>query len=111
MLEVSRSRTPQIADNIVEAIAEGRPSTLTRIEGRAAIRANRRAALRGQRAPSSTQSLDEFPFASTAEGGAGARVRPVPRTEQNIQGGELSQFFQRNNIRAGDRFDVRILDD
>lgn len=49
-------------------------------------------------------------FYYTAQGSAGARVSSVPRSEQNIQGGELSQFYQRNNIRSGNQFNVRIRD-
>jgi len=108
-LRVSRSTMPQIAQNIEDAIAAGAPSTLTRITLRATIRANRRAALRGQTAPDPTLSLDEYPFASTAEGGAPAQVRPVPRVEQNIQGGHLSLFYQRNQVQSGQRFHVRIV--
>jgi RHS repeat-associated protein len=108
-LEVSRSRMPSIAANIEDGVAAGAPSTLTRVTARATIRANRRAALRGQPAPPPSQSLDEYPFASSAEGGAGAQVRPVPIQEQHIQGGQLSLFYQRHNLRAGQQFHVRVI--
>ena len=48
---VSRNRTPGIAEGTEIAITRGQPTQLSRIEGRAAIRAQRRAALRG---PAST---------------------------------------------------------
>lgn len=40
------------------------------------------------------QSLDEYPFACSAQGGCGATVHSVPVAEQNYQGGVISRFFQ-----------------
>jgi hypothetical protein len=54
------------------------------------------------------QSPDEYPFASTYEGGSGAQVLGVPLAEQRIQGGSLSRFYQQNNIGDGDQFLVRV---
>jgi hypothetical protein len=51
-------------------------------------------------------SLDEYPFASTVEGGSGAFVTAVPVAEQHYQGGKLSSFFQNNSIAPGDKFRV-----
>lgn len=101
---------PGIASNVENAIANGHPSVLTRMEDRALIRGNRRDALRGQPAPGPRQSLDEYPFASTREGGAGSQVGAVPRSEQNCQGGCISQFYQQNGIRDGDKFKVEVVD-
>lgn len=53
-------------------------------------------------------SLDEYPFASSREGGAGARVQPVPVGEQNYDGGVLSAFNMANDIQPGDQFHVRF---
>jgi hypothetical protein len=43
-----------------------------------------------------SQSLDEYPFASTLEGGAKdwLRVAPVKRTEQDTQGLDLGSFYR-----------------
>lgn len=101
----SRSRAPGIARNFDNAVANGAPTRLTRV-GDAARKANRRAALRGQGRPAAGQSLDEYPFASTAQGGSGAFVRPVPVGEQSYQGGVLSRFYQNRGVRPGDPFDV-----
>jgi RHS repeat-associated protein len=108
-VEFSRSRAPGLATNFDRAVENGAPSTLNRTTNRALIRANRRAALRGQQAPPAGQSLDEFPFACTVQGGAGACVSAVPVEEQAYQGGVLSTFFQRFNIGEGDPFRVRFL--
>ena len=101
-IEFSKSETPGIARNIENAIAEGAPSTLNRETAKSQIRKNRRDALRGQSSAGPGQSLDEFPFASSKQGGTGACVASVCAREQSIQGGKLSQFFQRNNIEKND---------
>ncbi|NTW40894.1 MAG: hypothetical protein HGA44_13610, partial [Cellulomonadaceae bacterium] len=93
----SRSRAPGIAGTFDDAVAEGAPTQLNRVTG-AARDANRRAALRGQSPAPAGQSLDEYPFACSAQGGCGSTVRPVPVGEQNYQGGVLSRFFQDNGI-------------
>lgn len=101
----SRSRAPGIAQNFDDAVAHGAPTRLTRVDA-AARDANRRAALRGQSPAPAGQSLDEYPFACSAQGGCGSFVRSVPVGEQSYQGGVLSRFFQDYGIRPGDPFDV-----
>jgi hypothetical protein len=51
-------------------------------------------------------SLDEYPFACSVQGGAGACVSAVPVAEQSYQGGVLSSFFQKYAIQVGDAFRV-----
>ncbi len=101
---------PNIADNIDEAIEAVHPTVLTREADKAAIKANRKAALNGVEPASPGNSLDEYPFASTKEGGLGANVKSVPVKEQSIQGGTMSSFYQNNNIKDGDKFIVEIID-
>jgi hypothetical protein len=101
----SRSRAPGIAGNFDDAVSNGAPTQLTRVSA-AARDANRAAALRGLPPAPAGQSLDEYPFACSAEGGCGAFVRAVPAGEQSYQGGVLSSFFQRFAITAGDPFNV-----
>jgi len=105
----SKARTPGIASNIEAGLANGHPSVLTRLEGRDAIRAQRADALAGQTRPPSGYSLDEYPFASTRQGGAGSQVAQVPVIEQNIQGGMLSSFYQKYGIAQGSQFKVIIV--
>jgi len=101
----SRSRAPGIAGTFDDAVANGAPTQLNRV-GTAARDANRRAALRGQSPAPAGQSLDDYPFACSAQGGCGATVRSVPVGEQSYQGGVLSRFFQDNGIGVGDPFNV-----
>ncbi|RYP65655.1 hypothetical protein DL771_008207 [Monosporascus sp. 5C6A] len=51
-------------------------------------------------------SCDEYPFASTLEGGAGATLRCVDPSENNSQGGSLSSFYQ--TIAAGTSFNIVV---
>ncbi|WP_439644699.1 NucA/NucB deoxyribonuclease domain-containing protein [Demequina oxidasica] len=86
-------------------MANGAPTNLTRVEN-ATRNCNRRDALRGQPRAAAGQSLDEYPFACSAQGGGGSFVRSVPVGVQNYRGAVLSQFFQRSGVRSGDPFNV-----
>lgn len=105
------SAYPQVADHISDAIANGAPSTLQRVVGRA-VRRNRalacgRYARRTPRPPGMT--CDEYPYASTAQGGAGASTRWVPAGENQAQGRALSAFYNRLRIFEFDAFTVGVV--
>lgn len=53
-------------------------------------------------------SCDEYPFASSQEGGAGARTDEVPDREQNCQGGTISRAYTLQKIVVGDEYLVVI---
>jgi Deoxyribonuclease NucA/NucB len=53
-------------------------------------------------------SCDEYPFASTLEGGVDARTEEVPVREQDCQGGTLSTAYRYQNITTGTKFLVVI---
>ena len=107
-VEFSRTRAPNIGNNFDNAVANGAPTRLNRTTTRQRDR-NRRDALRGQPPAGPGQSLDEYPFASSSQGGSNSRVAPVPVAEQNYQGGVLSSFYQRHGIKPGDPYDVRFV--
>lgn len=69
-------------------------------------RANRAAACAGFCGPGSP---DLYPFASTLQGGADARVAGVPLQEQFIQGGALRAFYAKYGIGEGDPFRVVVV--
>jgi hypothetical protein len=98
-----KSAFPNIAPHIKATQALNRPSRLTRLTNRSAIRRNRRLACGGF---TGTQSCDEYPFASSHEGGANALTASVPLTEQHKQGGTLSSFYQRNKLVNTSPYDV-----
>jgi hypothetical protein len=97
-----------IAAHIEKAIADGKPDVLTRVVGNDAKRANRKAALKDLPELPATHSWDEYPFASVKEGGKGASTAPVPRPEQDRQGGTMSEFYRQNNVGHNDQFRVGI---
>ena len=49
-------------------------------------------------------SCDEFPFASTQEGGKGAILRCVDRSENSSEGGQLRAFYR--SLNDGDEFGI-----
>jgi hypothetical protein len=105
-LEISKSKMPNIARNIESAQRSGQPVILTRTTDPTVISSNRAAATKGY----STISPDEYPFASTLEGGSHAQVQIVPLKEQQIQGGVISNFYNSHKIQQGDQFIVKVVD-
>lgn len=99
---------PFIHQNIKTAIALGKPRRLRYLKDSAKADANRRAALADHRPAKSGFSLDEYPFASTYQGGAGAEVMEVPENEQDKQGGKMSSFYQKYKLQDADEFDVMV---
>jgi hypothetical protein len=104
-----------IANNIYTAIEVDQPpqpSTLTRDSTLA--RKNRIASCQKDREKKLGDqpdgwSCDEYPFATTAEGGKDARVQWVPESENNKQGGLVSSFYTRNQVLKGDKFIVKAV--
>ena len=103
------SRFPEISHNIKTAIGHGKPSRLRYLKDEAKQDANRGAALGNRKAKKPGYSLDEYPFASTYEGGAGAQVMEVDEKEQRRQGGVMSNFYQKNRLQDGDEFNVLVI--
>jgi RHS repeat-associated protein len=103
-LEISASKYPELAENIQNALGAGRSDVLT--HGGDAV-ANRVAAL--QDVPNIPGlSRDEFPFASSMEGGEGAWVGHIPAAQQSAQGGLISNFLRANGIVPGMQYRVVI---
>jgi RHS repeat-associated protein len=105
-LTISVSKYPDLAENILNAQQAGHPNMLT-YGGDAA--ANRAAAL--QNVPNiSGLSRDEYPFASSMEGGANSWVGHIPPSQQNSQGALMKNFFKANGLKPGDKYNVKIGD-
>jgi Deoxyribonuclease NucA/NucB len=101
---VDAKRTPAIAGHIRAAQAAGKPALLHRVVP--VPRDRRPGACRGWRGPG---SCDEYPFASTYEGGPGkASIAGVPLREQRRQGGDLLAFYRRHRIGNSDAFVVVV---
>jgi hypothetical protein len=73
-------------------------------------KANRRVSICGRvRAPRAGESCDEYPFASTYEGGEYASFAIVPVAENDLQGRQLSAFYWAHGVQAGDTFLVVVV--
>ena len=53
--------------------------------------------------------MDEYPFATTFEGGTAADVAPAPTSEQSKQGGKHSNFYQEHHMVFGEPFFVKVI--
>ncbi|MEP6849364.1 MAG: NucA/NucB deoxyribonuclease domain-containing protein, partial [Acidobacteriota bacterium] len=95
---------PDLAENIWHAQRAGHPETLT---WQGPSRVNRTNALRD--VPSGILTRDEYPFASTAEGGTGAWVGHVPGSQNFSQGRMIQNFVKANNMQPGNRFVVCVI--
>lgn len=99
---------PCISYNISTAQVNGAPAALNRTTNAVTIAANRAAACGGAQndvnalnnlgGPGTPASCDEYPFASSTQGGAGSQALIVPAFENQAQGGALAQFYQNNAI-------------
>jgi RHS repeat-associated protein len=108
---IYESLTPQIYNNTKRHLEE-RPwlSTLTYNGGGKIARANRYGLLKGTDICMGANSRDEFPYASTEEGGLGnAWVECVPIHEQSVQGAYLRWLY--NDMKAGEKFRIVLVPD
>ncbi|MGQ4449697.1 RHS repeat-associated core domain-containing protein [Streptomyces griseus] len=106
---VDGKRTPKIAINDKSAIDSGHPFLLHYLADKNKTAQNREFA--GCRSSwQGPQSCDEYPFASTKEGGIGAQTMPVPfKPEQIIQRNDLARFYKINRMGKGDPFLVTVI--
>jgi hypothetical protein len=114
---VNMSGLPHIAPHIL--LVEGRGahlgnaayfSPLSKGTGRQQARNNRRQVCHGK-PPKKGWSCDEYPFASTAQGGTSVAAINrstawVPRSENSKQGGILGSFYKINRLLPHDKFFV-----
>lgn len=104
-----RATLPAIADHIADAQSIGYPNVLSRLRNERRRKRNRRIACRNfVPQPPINTSCDEYPFASSYEGGAGASIRGVPLWQQKVQGGIISIFYRVNNIEDGNLYRVEV---
>ena len=98
ILPVWESIMPETYAHIRDAIAAGKPAVLTRTTPFLGD-LNRRVALAGHKnLHPDINWMDEYPFASTEEGGFGASVREVVIWEQGLQAGQISALYTYVNV-------------
>ncbi|CAB4031408.1 Hypothetical predicted protein [Paramuricea clavata] len=100
------SPMPTVCLNMKTAIANGHPSQLHRITDRNAIAKNRRDSGCTRMPKPPGKNCDEYPFASSQEGGTGAQIMAVPIRENSMQGGLLGGFYRSQGIGDGDCYNV-----
>lgn len=98
---------PYITGNIALAWGEGYDYILTKDAKSRAANYNRSCRKTFVR-KYADGSCDEYEFASTVQGGNGARTEEVPSREQACQGGTLSTAYRYQTIADGDDFLVVI---
>lgn len=98
---------PYIAKNIVLAQQAGKDELLTRGPNAAARITNRTAACSGFVAQHGGQ-CDEYPFASSAQGGAGARTEEVHPRENACQAQAILKAQRTQHIARGESYYVRV---
>ncbi|MCP4404507.1 MAG: hypothetical protein GY801_45300 [bacterium] len=113
--KVSRSQYPNHTKMLENAQTQGHSlQNLKRGQGTRAAKKNRYQSQKDirkrQGGPTDGYDYDEFPYASTEQGGAGAYVEPVPSAENQAAGRDLGIFYREQNVTYGDEFDVEITD-
>ena len=101
------ARMPFITRNISTAWKAGKPGVLTK--DATAEPGNRKKVCLPSFPRSHGGQCDEFPFASTREGGAGAQEHEVPPRENQCQGGTLRARYALAGIQDGDSYLVVIV--
>ena len=104
---IDASKMPFIARNISTAWATGKPVNLTKANA-AQNAANRKVVCLPSFPRPHGGQCDEYPFASSIEGGAGAQQQEVPGRENACQGGTLRAAYRREGIADGERYVVII---
>ena len=105
---LSSARYPSIAKfDKAQLARHPRLRTLTRATPQQ-LKANRRAACKGFEPERKGDSCDEFPYASTVQGGQGAAQEHVNKAENKAQGGNLVGFYTANRLHYGERFHIEV---
>ena len=105
---------PNITPNVVRYQAAGQPGApggvpLTKIPGEESDANRADGPCKAFPSPRPDwEQCDEYPFASTLEGGPTALADLVPATENRSQGGNINNFYFQNRVVPGDKFFVKV---
>lgn len=106
---VDGKRTPEIAINDISAITSGKPSLLHYVPRTKREKRYIREFAGCGAIWDGPLTCDEYPFASTWEGGLGAQIRSASQDEQDLQGRDLSRFYVTNKMIFGSKFLVAVI--
>jgi hypothetical protein len=113
-VDLSEAKYPESTQHIKDAIAAGAPKVLTLDRKDPAGTANkdkkcnkrRKLSLKGlKKVPG--KDLDEYPFAMTAEGGAGASIRAIDRRDNRGSGSTIGNRLSKEP--DGTQFEINIV--
>ena len=115
VFQISRSKYPNHTRMLENAKKEGHSFyNLEKVAGTKSARKNRYEAQKNirkkQGPPPKGYDYDEYPYASTKQGGNGAYVEAVPSYENQAARRDLGVFYRNNSIKKGDKFDIEIID-
>ena len=115
VFEVSKSEYPNHVELLENAQKNGHSlENLQRNGGTKDARKNRylsqKEIRKQQGGPPKGFDYDEFPYASTKQGGTGAEIKIVSSAENQAVGRDLGSFYQKNKIKENDFFDIKIID-
>ncbi len=115
VFKISKKKYPNHTRMLENAQKNGHSlKGLKRGAGKRAAKKNRyeaqKAIRKEQGGPPKGFDYDEFPYASTKQGGSGAHVETVPSAENQAAGRDLGKFYRENNIKENDVFDIEIID-
>jgi hypothetical protein len=109
-----------VVDNFINALNAGESPINTRVPGtraqrKAQIRSNRYQAQKGLPRPDSLGtdvngdrlSWEEYPYASSVQGGKGATTRLINRDQNSAHGRALGRWFEGNNVGPGASYYVQ----
>ncbi|WP_424183866.1 NucA/NucB deoxyribonuclease domain-containing protein [Actinokineospora sp. G85] len=103
------ARMPYISRHITMAWQAGHPALLHRGEVGSGGTNRSLACTELRKVELKPTSCDEYPFASTMEGGAAASTQGVPGREQKIQGGVVNGTYTKNKMQPGAEFLVVVI--
>ena len=104
-ITLSREKYPESAKHIEDAIKNGQSRELT--INRSGAKSNRKASLKGiSKVPG--KDLDEYPFAMCKEGGKGAHVRAIKRSDNRGSGSFIGHKLR--GLPDGATFEIIIVD-
>jgi len=107
IVPMPKSLIPKVVANIVGAFTLGKPAILERVSFAQSLK-NRIAAIGNRKPAGVLKSWDEYPFASSKQGGKGAKVAKVPSWQNSLQGGIIAGAYISQNIRVKSKYLVVI---
>ena len=107
VIPMPRSVIPDVADHVVVAQVSGKPIVLRRAPD-TQYKINRRLAIGSHPPAAPGNSLDEYPFAASLQGGVGASIKEVPAWQNSLQGAIIRWSYKFENIGVGRPYIVLV---